>query len=525
MKNGKITFDRVDHRNITQKITMQATRSSKNWTKNQRKREENEELRELYPPYCPSSHLEIFHVHYRSTVQSIEELIKKARETRRFVVDTESQYKKLRKGEPKTNGALIQIQMIHSTIYSTVLLIETCYLPDTQSILYQKIKNLCDIIFDSNNEIVTWGPIEQEFTSFHHFNLIHLGNVRKCDLQFYFSNPNQNYDTHPEMERREMTGDVSMTIDTPGDELIVFADEDDWNFDDGGDVRHKEKLNAPLGLQTAVAENFNKFLDKSYTKNEWNCGLDLNLGTWRRQQFSRGKYDEKKEKQERQEMLQYAVHDCASVADLYFRKYPNKGNDYSTPPETPTTTTTTTIPITTAATTFQVPQFERAVIPVEHQASEQNQRSEQNQGKMLTKREIFLDHPELLFQMDEDEFIEFQRPAFEKEKQQAPQPTAQELARKKEKQRAKNEKYKWKKHNRPDFTHRIIRPIYHRYDFRKIRAQLQEDRINHSHQINIDKRRGEVSINFKSEELKQEGKKKVSISYFSRSQYFERWGQ
>jgi len=422
----------------------------------------NEELRGLYPPYYPSSSLEIIHVHHQSTIQSIEELNKKARKTRRFVVDTESQYQKLKKGEPRRNGALIQIQMIHSTINSTVVLIETFYLPDTQTILYKKIKELCDIIFNNNNEIITWGRIEQEFDSFHHLNLIHLGNVRKCDLQLYFSNPSQIYDTHPEMERREITGEVSMEIDTPGDELIIDIDDDDWNLnDDYGNFQRKEKLNPPLGLQTAVAENFNKFLDKSYTKNDWDCGLDLTLDTWRRNRFSKDRYDEHKEKQQRKEMVQYAVNDCASVAELYFEKYPEAINDYLTPPETPTTTSA----ITTAGPIVPTPHFNEVFVPVE-----------------------------------------------------------QERERKKEQQKRRNEKLKWKRRNRADFQNFIRRPIYKQYDYLKIRSQLQDDNIHHSHQIKIREDRLEVTIGFKSREELERARTKMKPNYFSREQYNYRWG-
>jgi hypothetical protein len=65
--------------------------------KEDRRMERNEELRRLYPPYYPSSNLEVFHVHYQSTVLTVEELIKKATKTTKFVVDTESQYKRLKK--------------------------------------------------------------------------------------------------------------------------------------------------------------------------------------------------------------------------------------------------------------------------------------------------------------------------------------------------------------------------------------------------------------------------------------------
>jgi len=497
--------------------TEEKIKNKTSWMKEHRKMERNEELRRLYPPYYPSSNLEVFHVHYRSTVLTVEELIKKATKTTKFVVDTESQYKRLEKGETRTNGALIQIQMIHPTNNPTVVVIETYYLPDTQTTLYKKVKNLCDIIFNNNNEIITWGPIKQEFESFQHLNLIHLGNVRKCDLQFYFSNPSQIYDTHPEMERREITGAVSMEIGTAGDELIVHVEDDDWMFnDDYGDFQPKEKFNQPLGLQAAVAENFKKFLDKSYTKNEWNCGLDLNLDTWRSKRFSTGRYyDGYKEKQERKEMLKYAVHDCASVAELYFKKYPESTNYYSTPPETPSTTTTI----------VQTPRPDEVFDTYEHEAREQGQQSEQNHGKSLTKREIFLNRPELLYQMDENELIAFQRPALDEKKQQIQQTAKEELEKKKKQQRHRNEKYKVKKRDRPDFINPIIRPIYYLYDYKKIRAQLQENHVDHSHQLKINKRKSEVMINFKSEELKEEGKKKVRISYFSRTQYYERWGQ
>ena len=234
------------------------------WLRNQRRVERNEELRRLYPAFQPSANLKVLHVHRQSTTETLDCLIKAARGTKRYVVDTESQDKTLRKGEQRANGALVQIQMLHSATYSTVVLIETCYLPEKHSILYKKIEELCDTIFNNGNEIITWGPIRQEFDTFQHLNLIHLGAIRECDLQFYISNPNQIYDTHPEGERRERTGEGSMEIDTPGDELIIKMDDEEWNFDDDfGDFREKEKLNLPLGLQAVVAEQFGKFLDKS----------------------------------------------------------------------------------------------------------------------------------------------------------------------------------------------------------------------------------------------------------------------
>jgi len=322
------------------------------------------------------------------------------------------------------------------------------------------------------------------------------------------------------MERREITGEVSMEIDTPGDELIIDIDDDDWNLnDDYGNFQRKEKLNPPLGLQTAVAENFNKFLDKSYTKNDWNCGLDLNLDTWRRKRFSKDIYDEYKEKQQRKEMVQYAVNDCASVAELYFEKYPEAINDYLTPPETPTTTSA----ITTAGPIVPTPHFNEVFVPVEQETNEENSQSKQNADEILTKQEIMLHRPELLNTRNEDELIDFLRPTINKQ-QQRQRTAEQERERKKEQQNRRNEKYKEKKRNRPEFINRLTRPIYYKYNYQKIRAQLMDDEIYHTHQNKINEDKGEVTINFRSRELLEEGKKKIRINYFSRSQYYKRWG-
>ena len=95
---------------------------------------------------------------------------------------------------------------------------------------------------------------------------------------------------------------------------------------------------------------------------------------------------------------------------------------------------------------------------------------------------------------------------------------------KSERQRKKNLKLKWKQKNRADFQHRIIRPIYYRYNYRKIRAQMVDDNIYTSHQVTINKHRGEVSIGFKSAEEQERARQIMKINYFSRHEYNKRWG-
>lgn len=59
-------------------------------------------------------------------------------------------------------------------------------------------------------------------------------------------------------------------------------------------------------------------------------------------------------------------------------------------------------------------------------------------------------------------------------------------------------KLKEKLKHHPDFQNRTKRPIYYRYDYRKIRAQICDDDIHISHKITINKKFGEVVIGSKS---------------------------
>ena len=75
---------------------------------------------------------------------------------------------------------------------------------------------------------------------------------------------------------------------------------------------------------------------------------------------------------------------------------------------------------------------------------------------------------------------------------------AEQKRAKSERQKKKNQKLKWKQQNLPHFKQKMRRPIYYRYDFRKIRAQLSDDKVYTSHQISINRRLSEVAIEFKS---------------------------
>ncbi|CAF1307289.1 unnamed protein product [Adineta ricciae] len=271
--------------------------------------------------------------------------------------------------------------MIQSTINSVVVLIETCYLPDPRIMQHH---------------------LQQQQQQQRNNN---MGTIIQV-----------NFTTSIQQWKDGWVTSESMKIDTSGDELIVDVDDD---------AQQKPKLNPPLGLHTAVAETFNKFLDKSYTKNDWNCGLDRDLGTWRRKRFSTYEYNECEEKQQREDMKRYAIYDCVVVAEVYFEKYPETANDYAATLQTPTTPE---IPITTTTNSLTRQ-------PDEVLISNEPETSVEIDSGTSTKREIMLNRPELLNKMNENELLDFLRPTLNHQSQKPQRTPEEELQKKKERQK------------------------------------------------------------------------------------------
>ncbi|CAF4387345.1 unnamed protein product [Rotaria socialis] len=437
----------------------------------------NEDLRTKYPPFESSSHFNIIHLHYKSTIDTLNQLISKAYKTKRYVVDTESQ-----KGETERHGALIQIQFLHSSGQSTIILIEINYLPDKQSNLYKKIIELCEIIFNNGNEVLAWGPLANEFTNFHHLDLIHIGkNIIPINLQSLFSSGKNIQITHPEMERRdEITADTSYyPYDTPGDNDDM---DDEQQINDilfGSHRQTHVNSNDIWSLQKAIETTFGKFLDKFETVNYWKCGLDLQLNTWEQKLFSKHHYDKTTEQQRRLSMIQYVAHDCLAVADLYFHKYPEKINDHHIPEQT---TTSTNIIKNLKDDLSEVSDDE--IIQILKPRFDQPQPTPQAQHDEM---------PILMIEVTPEEMETFDLPdvQIKQQQQQQQQPQITTTLTKAERQRKKSIKLKWKQKRHPNFQNKIKRPIYYRYDYQKIRSQLKDDNIHTSHQITINKNKGE----------------------------------
>ena len=84
-------------------------------------------------------------------------------------------------------------------------------------------------------------------------------------------------------------------------------------------------------------------------------------------------------------------------------------------------------------------------------------------------------------------------------------------------------KRKEKQRHRSSYQNKLTRPLYHRYDYQKIRAQLVDDHIYTTHQITTCRERDEVRIGFKSLEDLEQARSIVRSNYFSKDQYEKRW--
>lgn len=483
------------------------TRQQRNWRQHTRKIERNEKSRSQYPTYCPASNINIVHLHHRTEITTIDQLIQQAKTTKRFTVDTESQ-----RGQRENNGALVQIEMVHSINYSTVILMEICYLPDVDSILFERFKELWLIIFNSGNEIITWGPLAKEFKDFQHLEWMKLGNIKKKNLQSLFQDWQDGIVAHPETESREMMTGVS--LDTPGDD--DYDDSEDECYTNYNDTNDKTKYS----LQKAVAITLHNFLDKVQTVNDWNCGLELLLGTWRSKIFSKKYYNEQVEKQQRIKMIEYAVHDCTSVTEIYFVMYLEQTETTINKNITTTATTRTTINDTPKPTPIISNEHEDYFSDVSEEEIDIyiTQPRPEPINKPNTETNIIIHQPhELIITTTQQEINELNQIEPQAEQQKQTRKTTAEQ------QRHKNMKYKLKKKYHPDFQKKIKRAIYAGYDYRKIRAQLMDDNIHTSHQIKIHERKQEVVIGFKTREEFNRATCIMRANYFSKQQYQRRW--
>jgi hypothetical protein len=203
-------------------------------------------------PFAPLNRHAVYGVHRRTCTHLLHDLIHLAQNTQFFTVDTES--------DLVTNRlALIQIEMIHASL-STVVLVELAHLPDdSTSLQCWLIQSLLKSIFTPSKEIYAWGDLQQELTGVIPTGRLNVVNVQKEFKSWY---------------------GTRFLSDPTG--------------------------NQKWGLQSAIATTFDEFLDKSETLNTWSCAL----------LYAR---HSSVPSPRIQSMIDYAVNDCLAVTKLACR--------------------------------------------------------------------------------------------------------------------------------------------------------------------------------------------------------------
>ena len=237
----------------------------------------------VLPTFCPFTDCQIYLVNHSTSPMLLQDLIQLARQTTRFVIDTEHDYVT---HEP----ALLQIEFIH--VKSTVLLVEACHQPHLSSVLFWLIRSLLKIIFSPSNVLLSWGDLFLELSAFVQCGLVSYHTIHQLttiDVQRQFKLWYNQHFPH-----------------TCG--LPPFHDDSPVCICHHRPVKH---ANDQWSLQRAIAYTFHQFLDKSRTKSNWTRPLSR-----RRNVYQYSLVANKQAKQIHEHLILYAVNDCLAVTKL-----------------------------------------------------------------------------------------------------------------------------------------------------------------------------------------------------------------
>lgn len=243
-----------------------------------RKYQINAELSQL-PKFMPLNPHHIYHINRSTPSMLLHNLIRLARTTSRFTIDTE-------KDVYLQVPSLIQIEFIRNE--SIIILIEVCHLPHESSVLFWLIRSLLKVILDQQKIIFSWGDLTDELMDFCPtplFSSTMLQTINYIDVQHNFK--------------------VWCHRTFSEDDLMICIQNNlvrDYASITNDEINHK------WSLQMAIAFAFDEFLDKSSTKCNWSRPLDVMLVY--------GYMVRKRSDRHVLKMIDYAVNDCLAVTKL-----------------------------------------------------------------------------------------------------------------------------------------------------------------------------------------------------------------
>jgi hypothetical protein len=303
--------------------THSSVRSSRNLTTNQHrnlrhrlsKESQNAEFR-INPPFPSLTSYKTYFVNYTTLESTLEYLIELAKETKIFTIDTKTDYS-------STLPALIQIACVGDQ--SAVILVECWYLPAPHSYLFLQICRLFITIFDPTKELQAWGDLTTELTSFVRFNFFStsdIQHIQSVDIQNLFRKWYNGIFPHSEdccpSEVSNLHEDSIYLHPTAFDLNLSSLNERYDYLTCTCPHRPFKNPNETWTLQMAVDKAFNEHLDDTHALCPWGLGLDISLGKHIPEHLiGRERYMEiEQQKNYRDTLLQYAIHDCLLVTKL-----------------------------------------------------------------------------------------------------------------------------------------------------------------------------------------------------------------
>ncbi|CAF3497896.1 unnamed protein product [Rotaria sp. Silwood1] len=264
------------YNNIPQSITGQPR---KNIRQAYRKKLMEHYYASNYPPYEPSPY-ELIFINYRTTEETLIQLINIINSSTLFIIDTESVgvYKKPNK------PALIQVQIITCELNSYILIIEVHHLPRSHVTTFLLIQQLFESLFQIKNTIYIWGQINEleKFIDFNLFSYDQIDLSHNINLQDNFKSYWNEH--HPHIESSTTTANNQTCI---CEQCIGIQENNLWS------------------IQAATAYELHKWLDKRHTRSSFDIGLDPQLV-----------HLNSKELEYRQLITQYAANDCDAMYQL-----------------------------------------------------------------------------------------------------------------------------------------------------------------------------------------------------------------
>jgi hypothetical protein len=251
------------------------------------KNSENRRFGETYPAFTvPDTIYELIFVNKYMTMEVMDKVLNHISDCYQYSVDTESEMS-------NNELSIIQVHTIPRTLPSQLLIIELSQLPNRESYLFKKIKEIFRLIFRSHNEIYSWGDMNKEMEP--------AKKLFACSITSELMNIQPHFSSWYEWARTqcrvqglihqvEVDKDVEAGQQNPS--LLPCSCHQASPY-------HQQQL---WSLQKAFIYGCNLFIDKTNTLAHWSHGLTPGNSS-----LSHAR---------RLRMIHYAIHDVMAVTYL-----------------------------------------------------------------------------------------------------------------------------------------------------------------------------------------------------------------